>query len=526
MKLNNITTKTIRVYATILLVTVVLGCEDELDLENPNSQTTDQFWLDSGQAFEGINAVYNSLLIDGYYMRMTPALTDVRGDEMYGDSPWLDLNQVGSFIIPATSGPVQWTWSAYYQAIFRANQVLENVPTIEMDENQKNRILGQAYFLRALSYFNLKNNFQKVPLITTVPVSEEEFYPPTAEESAIWEQIITDLSTAQGLLPVDYSSVSGPDQGQAGRATRGAATAYLGKAYLYTQQWGLAADEFAKLINGPLNNYSLAENYQDNFSPFISNNSESIFEVQFSYDAGGSVMNYGGEPNSSWRQVSSVGHTYAMDGYGYSDFLPTRWLYEEYKEELTTEGGLDPRLLVTLASYEPTEGSTTVYGGAEWPHAEDAIYPRKYTNDGFGLTTESYGGVELSGINYRLMRYSDVLLMYAEALNESGQTAAAAPYIQEVRDRANLPDREADFAAMTQQQLREQIAHERSLEFALEGKRIHDLVRWGWLYDNAKLEELKAHDSDFETWTPGKEYLPIPQTELDVNPNLQPNDAN
>ena len=116
--------------------------------------------------------------------------------------------------------------------------------------------------------------------------------------------------------------------------------------------------------------------------------------------------------------------------------------------------------------------------------------------------------------------------MYAEALNEQNQTASAYTYIQQVRNRAKLPDLSVVKPNMTQEQMRDQIAHERALEFSIEGMRIHDLVRWGWFYNPAKLAQLKQHDSDFNSWIPGKEYLPIPQSELDVNPNLQPNSAN
>lgn len=520
--------KTYKFLILTLTCLFVGSCEKELDLLNPNSQTTDTYWLNEQHALEGVIAIYNSFLTDGYYMRMTPALTDGRGDDFTGDSPWLDLVQVGQFVLMPTSGPIEWSWSAYYQAVYRANQVLARVPEIEMDAKVKERCLGQAAFLRAIAYFHLKTNFQKVPLVLTPAQSQEDYYAPTATEQEIWDQIIADLKYAQANLPVDYNSVTGADQGQVGRATKGAATAFLGKALLYTEQWDLAAAEFKKLIEGSLSVYSLMPNYIDNFSPHTENNAESIFEVQFATpdQVGGTVKNYGGEPSSGWMQVSSVGHTYAMDGFGYSDFLPTRWIYEEYKEEKTVDGGLDPRLMVTIASYEPTENSTTVYNGVPWPHAETAIYPRKYTHDGLGFATESQGSVELSEINYRLMRYADVLLMYAEALNELGRTSEAYPYIQMVRDRANLPDLSDVKPNMSQQQMCDQLGHERALEFAIESIRIHDIVRWGWLYDDAKLEMLKSHDPDFNTWTPGKEYLPIPQTELDVNPNLEPNSAN
>lgn len=221
--------KTNKIFIIILSLSIFISCNDELNLENPNSQTTENFWLDEGQAIEGTNAIYNSLLIDGYYMRMTPALSDGRGDDFTADSPWPDLGQVANFTILPTSGPVQWMWSAYYQCIFRANQVLTSVPDIEMDQTVKDRCLGQAYFLRGLSYFNLVTNFQKVPLIITVPLTSKDYYPPTATETEIWNQIISDFQNAQKLLPVSYSDVTGPDKNQLGRATKGAATGFLGK---------------------------------------------------------------------------------------------------------------------------------------------------------------------------------------------------------------------------------------------------------------------------------------------------------
>ncbi|MCC9134897.1 RagB/SusD family nutrient uptake outer membrane protein [Pontibacter silvestris] len=526
--------KKIKYYFSFLLLALV-GCDDKLDIVNPNTQIIADYWQTQDQAQAGVNAIYNSLILDGTYMRMFPTLTDTRGDDITGDTPWLDIAQVGNFTIPTTSGPVQWIWGAKYQLIWRANQVLDNVPAIEMDEALKNRILGQAYFLRGLAYFNLANTYKVVPVVTTAQtvISDDEAvqvetYPATATEEELWNQIFSDFQMAKELLPISYDNVSGPDQGQKGRATKGAATGMLGKAYLYRQQWQNAADQFEQFFTGDLQGrYSLVEDYRDNFKPTNENNFESLFEVQFGSveEVGGSTRNYGGDPNSTWQQVSSQGYTYAMEGYGYSDVLPTRWIYNEFKEEKTVNGNSDPRLLETIASYEPEDNSTTVYGGTPWPFAEDRIFPRKYTHDGIpGWTDE--GGIENSGINYRVLRFADILLMYAEALNELGQTSEAYQYIQQVRDRANLPDLATTKPVMGQQEMRDQLAHERALEFAIEGQRINDIIRWGWLYDPEKLAMLKQHDADFNTWTPGNEYLPIPQTELDVNPNLATNPAN
>ncbi len=506
------------------MLPLLLGCNDNLELTNPNRQTTGDYWSTKEQAFAGVNAIYNGLIVDGTYMRMFPAATDGRGDDLSGDSPWPDLGQMGNFTIPTTSGPVEWVWNAHYQMIFRANQVLANVPKIEMEEEMRNRIYGQAHFLRGLAYFNLANTYKEVPVITEPAKGKEDYYTPTATEDVLWEQIITDFKQAEALLPTTYLGVSGPDAGEVGRATKGAAAGMLGKAYLYRKQWQQAAAEFEKLINGPLNTYSLVPNYRDNFSPFTENNAESLFEVQFATtdQVGGSDFNWGGDPGANWKQISAQGVTYGADGFGFSDFLPTRWIYNEFKAERTIDGKLDPRLLATIASLEPEANATTIYGNP-WPYAPDAIYPKKYTNDGFGHPHEYDIN---SGINYRVLRYADILLMHAEALNELNRTAEAYQYIQRVRDRVKLPDLAIVKPDMNQVEMRNQIAHERALEFAGEGQRINDIIRWGWLYDANKLAMLKQHDNDFKTWTPGNEYLPIPQRELDVNPNLKPNPAN
>jgi hypothetical protein len=124
------------------------------------------------------------------------------------------------------------------------------------------------------------------------------------------------------------------------------------------------------------------------------------------------------------------------------------------------------------------------------------------------------------------MRYSEILLLYAEALNElNGPTSDVYSTIQQVRDRANLPDLATAQPGLTQSAMRDQIAHERALELGIEGVRFYDIMRWGWLYDNTKLTMLKTHDPEFNTWSAGHEYLPVPQLELDDNPNLTPNSA-
>ncbi|WP_219921431.1 RagB/SusD family nutrient uptake outer membrane protein [Rufibacter sp. XAAS-G3-1] len=510
----------------IVAMMLLSSCDDELEMTNPNQRTTSTYWATEDQAFAGVVAVYNALTTDGTYQRTFPSFSDSRGDDMYGDSPATYLELGGQFAIPNNAGEVQWIWRDHYMVVFRANQVIENVAKMDaavISEDARNRILGQAYFLRGLAYYNLAITYKAVPLITVPPADKTEYYPATASEQELWNHIYSDLRLAEEKLPVSYDNVVGPDRGQKGRATKGAAAGMLGKAYLYRKMYPEAETQFAKFFTGPLQGvYSLVPNYRDNFTTTNENNAESLFEVQFSA-TGGSIPNWTGEPTATWRQFIALPVAYGMDGKGWSDYQPTRWIFNEYRQEKTKDGKTDPRLAATILFYDQAEGFTSAYG-TPWPaDRRNQIYPRKYTMEGLGVPIET---PETGGVNYRVLRYADILLMYAEVLNELNRTSDAYSYIQQVRNRANLPDLSTVKPGLSQAQMRDQIAHERALEFAIEGQRIQDIIRWGWLYDPAKLVMLKEHDDDFNTWTPGNEYLPIPQTELDYNSNLLPNSAN
>jgi tetratricopeptide (TPR) repeat protein len=388
--------------------------------------------------------------------------------------------------------------------INRSNQVIANVSGYSesvLPAAEKNRILGQAYFLRGLAYYNLATSFKIVPVITAPFTSSNEYSTPTATEEVLWNQIYADLAAAEANLPVSYDNVTGLDKGQKGRATKGAAAGLLGKAYLFRKDYAKAGAQFEKFFgSGPLAGvYSLMPDYRDNFKDANENNAESLFEVQFTEGTGTDII-WCCDPTGSWKQVQAISVTYGMEGAGFSDYLPTRWIYNEYKLEKTTANKTDPRLLVSIASYEPADNSTLAYG-RPWFNPQTSIYPRKYTNDGVG-NGKAFEGAAESGINYRVLRYADILLMYAEVLNELNRTPEAYPFIQQVRTRASLPN------------------------LATVKPNINDIIRWGWLYNSTKLSELKAHDVDFATWTAGNEYLPIPQQELDVNKNLLPNPAN
>ncbi|HEY8512292.1 MAG TPA: RagB/SusD family nutrient uptake outer membrane protein [Cyclobacteriaceae bacterium] len=505
----------------ILLLLLAAGCSERLEQVNPNRLSPESFYKNETQAVAAIDAVYNALIIDGAYNRMTPVINDGRSDELICRSPWDALTTVSSFNLRATYDVNGFAWNAYYQLIYRANQVLENVPPIEMSEDLKTRILGQAYFLRGFAHLNLTLLYDIVPIITSVPKNTGDWYPATATKEKLWNQIRSDLTAAKERLPVSYATVDGPDRNQNRRATKGAAAALLGRVHLYTHNYAAAAAEFEEVIGM---GYSLAANYADNFTdnPDIENaNPETIFSVVFT-TSNNPTLNWGGDPDATWRQFTAVSPTYAAPGKGFFDFFPSAWLYNEMRMERTVDDKLDPRFHATILAYEPDEGYSMAYL-EPWPYEPTDYFIKKYTNADLGKPDEN--GFN-SGINYNIIRLADVFLMYAECQNELNNQALAAEYIQKVRDRANLPDREAEFAGFTQEQMREQIAHERVMELAIEGTRFYDIIRWGWLQDPDKLDMLKSHDPEFNNYVPGSEYLKIPQGELDLNENLLPNSAN
>lgn len=519
MKLKN----KLYIALTVALSFTMTNCvtDDDLYQVDPNVGTTESFWKTEEDALKGVNAIYGSLLPDGAYMRSTPLLLDLKADDCRSFSPWGAMYNVGRFNSNVADAAIYgWCYEVFYQGIYRANQVLEKVPEIEFEDTDlQGRIIGQAHFLRGLYLFHMVNMFKNVPL----PLSTEIYHEQKSHEEG-WAQVMADLSTAAELLPVSYNDVNGIDAGQVGRATKGAALGYLGKAQLFTKDFAAAKITFEEVIELP--GYKLVSDYRDNFTAYNENNSESIFEVQFSRDAGGVDLGWGGAPASGWGKTSARAITYGPRGFGWTDVQPSWALFNDYHIEATVDGEVDPRIDATVF-YNKPEGMQlygqdfATYYAANANDLND-LFCRKYQNSDGDYANEFDWR---SGINERLMRYADILLMYAECLNETGATNDAYDYIQMVRDRVNLPDLKTTKPGMSQSEMRDQIAHERFLEFPLEGHRFDDIRRWGWLEDPAKLEWLKSRDAEFETYKAGREYFPIPQTEMDNNIGMIQNDG-
>ncbi|MBN1950834.1 MAG: RagB/SusD family nutrient uptake outer membrane protein [Bacteroidales bacterium] len=506
------------IYKTLILlgfITLGISCtEDFVDLSNPNSQTAGTYWQTEDDAVKAVNSVYTALLYDGLYMRLYPWIQDIRADDMRNTSPWWTTDL--SNYVTSPDNPCYFTsWQQQYRGIYWANQVISYVPDIDMDEDLKERILGEAKFLRGLYLYHLAILYRNIPVITTIPESVDDFFPAQSTPEEAWAQVIADLTDAMNVLPVkeEYSSAD------IGRATKGSAAGYLAKTYMITQQWSEAEPILKGIIDGDYGNYALVADYKDNFTEENENNEESLFEVQFDYTVGGTTLGWVGDPALDWSKTSGKARTYAPLGFGWGDITPTDWIYDEFMLEPDADDSIDYRAKVSMFFDYP---GCLVYG-REFNDVvlSNFVHVAKYLN----TYNSAYANENewRSGINERILRYADILLLYAECLNEQGRTAEAYPYIQEVRDRANLRDLAIEKPGMTQDEMRMQLDHERALEFCFEAQRYVDLVRWGYFDDPDKVALLISRDEEYEDWTAGREYLAIPQTELDVNSNLVQN---
>ena len=479
----------------------VAACKSDLNVTNPNQMNSQTFWSTAADAEQAVNATYNTLLRLGTFLRWQGFSYDIRSDIGYSPSPWTDLANFNKFTFATYDFDVNHdTWNDTYTGIFRANQVIANVPTINMDPVLRARYVGEAKFIRGLLYFHLMTLYGgNIPLITAPPLPTDR--PASSDSAHVWAQIEADLTDAAAALPASYTGAD------IGRATSGAAKGLLGKVLLQEHKWSQAATQLQAVIQS--NSYALDPDYARNFTAAGKNNIESLFEVQVGNPTlAGSQAIYG--LNMS-KMIGPCGPSFC-------DGRPTPWYFSQFFLDSTTTGQVDPRLDATIFWNKP--GGEDVYG---------IPFATRYANNLANHTPDTlffkkYGEYYIPGdqswdasINYKVLRYADILLMYAEALNEQGQTAQAFPYINQVRARVNLKP----LAGLSQPQLRDAILHERLLEFGMEAQRWLDLGRQNLFSDIAT---LRAHDSEFNFFTPGKsQLLPIPTAEINLNPNVRQN---
>lgn len=443
--------KKILITALSLSLFISSCSSDFLEIPSETSLSTSTFYKTEKDLQQAVNAAYAPLR---NLYNNTPGVNNsgawLMGEMRSDNTRYIfnpsyrattDQESISDFTNQAANTISTAKYTTNYQIIARANQVLASVDGVDFDAASKNNIKGQAFFLRALAYFDLVQYFGKVPLHLIPVTTREEAALPLSEEAAIYTQIISDASEAATLLPKKA------DQ-EAGRATSGAAKTLLGNVYAVQKNWPLAETVLKEVIDS--NQYSLIlGDYGLVFSVNNKNNSESVFEVQYKEGTEGYSNSFIYEmlpmPMSA-AQVASITGASSTQALSVESFnIPTPDLVAAY------ETG-DLRKDISI-------GTATLADGKTYPYIKKLLQP--HTQAG------------ITGTNWPVYRYAEVLLLYAEALNEQGKNVSH--YLNDVRHRAGL----GDSPATDQANLRTAILAERRVELAFENKRWPDLVRTG-----------------------------------------------
>lgn len=461
-------------YIFILTVSsfTFFSCEDELDLVPITEKAANSFYTSEAEIESAISGVYAQLQNGGLYGLDLIGVGEISGEDSFEEIAANDggrFGQLDDFSTNAGNDLVGDIWRESYEGIQRANVVLNRITDIEYeDASLKTTRIGEVKFLRALMYFNLVRLYGDVPLVLEETVNPSDYFGQgRTATSQVYDQIETDLNEAIASLPTSKSS---------GRPAQGAAQALLANVQMTLGDYSNAAANLEKVISS--NVYALVPSTAEIFGVANEGNSEAIFEVQFA-----SGVNGNAEGNPAASQFRPSGTTANAKGHN----LPSTEFVNSFEEGDTRKND---------------------YIGID--EAANPFY--------FSLKYEvSATGVNDSGSDFYVIRYADVLLRYAEALNETGNTANAAQYLNQVRNRAGL----ANTTATSQEEMRTAIENERRYEFIGEGHRWFDLVRTGKAVNT--MNAWFAEQGMSVTISTQNLVLPIPQNQIDTDPALVQN---
>lgn len=479
--------------AKLLFVFFIIfsGCSEEFLDRPPNSRITGGvFPVNQEDALNALNSAYSSLRSWQYNCGGFPILDILADDGTKGSNPGdaSNLNLYNSFDHDATdSNPRRW-WASLYQAIRRANLVIESVPQLQdIDPELKDRIVAEARFLRGFHYSILIRAFGDVVVITSSSVNYNDKKGRTPAEEVWNELVFPDLEYAATTLPLksEYPAAD------LGRATKGAAQALLARMHLFVGDFEKAEMYALEVINSQ--EYALETTFYDAFSEDIVFGQEAVFEI-------GAIATMGAsEGGNQWAQTQGVRGN------------PNRgWGFNRPSYDFIQSFGNDPRLDESVIFLGEVLDGIPIIG-------DDATPDTTFDNSGNIIEIECYNqktwtpneqDVTSRGVNRKIVRYSDVLLMAAEALNENGKSAEALQYLNEVRARARGENEDVlpDITNTNQSQLRDIIFEERGRELAFEGLRFWDIIRTGRANDI--LGPLGFQEGK-------NELFPVPLSEID-----------
>lgn len=507
----------------IIASQLMISCESWLTEPSPGLTTLEDFYSVGATAVQNTNAAYvplmwefNSTYFPEWFIGDVVSDDALKGGQSIADMA--DVYDLENFKTNSNNSLLLDFYRAQWQGIQRCNLPIRQIPLMSADtlmtEKVQNRLVGELKFLRALYYFRLLRIFGDLPLVVEPIESSADWKQSRKPVSEVYQQIVADLTDANSKL-WKKSEYSNEDLG---RVTKGAAQAMLLKVNVYQKNYAEAKRWGDSIINSL--EYDLFANYADNFRLSGENGIESVFEIQYMEDP---TSDYGegyGFTRGTFTVVLTRSRASKYQGWGFNK--PTQNLYNEFEQN-------DPRLDVTIFNPSDSEIETPsqeIYLGSRYLNRKYALM----NDDGsiYPLTHPTRGPV-----NNKVIRYSDVLLLYAEACNELGYKDLAKSALEQVRARAragsaNLPAFPYGAYTDNQDDLRKAIRHERRVELAMEGHRWFDLCRWGIAketMDAYKLTESTEAQNEMAPFIKNKhELFPIPIKEIDLNQMDQNNE--
>lgn len=469
-----------------LLLLSLASCEDKLlNISSQTNLTTATYFQTQADFQAAVTATYVPLrgLYGQAYVMGEMHSDNARYQYNPADRGQQDAENVADFITQASNGFVYNKYVTNYRIISRANQVLALIDAATFDQTAKNTMKGEALFLRALAYAELAQYYGSVPLHLTPVTDRSQTALPLASVDSVYARVIRDARQAATLLPGKKTQV-------AGRATAGAAKTLLGNVYLVRKQYSAAETVLREVVSS--GDYALLPTYAAAFDPANKNSTESVFEVQYQVGSDGyaSGFIYGllPRPLAAATVATLTGVTNPQAILQFEGFnLPTPDLIAAYETS-------DARKAATI-------DYVTTSDGKQYPFVKKYLHPHAQ----FGLTND----------NWPVYRYSEVLLLLAEALNEQGNATDAAPFLNQVRVRAGL----AATTQAGQTGLRTAIAAERRVELAFENKRWLDLVRTGQADATIKAYGVRVKANPLAYYFPAG-AAPVPSAFTTVNPTF------
>lgn len=573
----------LRYIAALLIAGSLFGGCESLDYVPGDQMSGQTFWQTEDHARQAAVGMYAAMRADWCFG--IDFTFDMCSDIADGTSPWADISRGNSFT--SNSGGVQNHWQYLYELVHRANTVIRNVAQMPISPETIDRVTGEAKFLRAMAYFRMLNCWGGVPYYDETCDINEQFAnlkAPRCSADEIRGHILDDLTDAIASLPVNW------DSADLGRATKGAAYALRGKVYLYNRQWDKAIADFEEIVYDKSNSYgySLHPDYNELFRLYNGNHSpEMIFSIQsIDGNTAGYALNIVGYfgNKSTMRLIAGnciVPSTRLVDMYENSDGSPFNWddlfpgfndggsqLRRKYLSVAINQGSTevtstldcdttkvmdayrrrDPRLclnVITPYSHylgtdagsnpmdkqfvlaDPSKGGAPMEAMAFIRNSEgwNSYFWRKWIPTG---NLDGYWGeYNRTPYEFPLIRLADVILMLAEAYNESGATDKAIAEVNKVRARAGMPALGSGPAWLTvtgKDDMAERIRRERAFELAGEGHRYWDLRRWGLLEKSVRNATDIFGDLMYtRIYQPRHELWPIPLVEMERNTNLTQN---